>query len=106
MLSNPNETTVTDLKYEIEREAIKTGPDPVVIISGAAQMEFSNVPENATIRIFNILGQKIHTLQNETGNQVQWNMRDRSGKRLTTGTYIYFVKSDGYEYAGKLTILK
>lgn len=106
VLTNPNVLSVTSIDYKVERDKIKTGSVPVVVTSNKTNLEFSNVPENATIRIFNILGQKIQTLKNETSNQIQWNLNDSSGKRIATGTYIYHVKSTGFEYAGKLTILR
>ena len=106
VLTNPDDSSIPSLDYEIRHDEIKIEQGSVVINSGAARIEFSNVPENATIRIFNILGQKISTLQNETGNLVQWNLRNHFGNRVPSGTYIYYVKSDDFESAGKLTILR
>ena len=110
VLSNPNDGFVDDLEYEVKRGKIitvpETGEGPIIISSNSSAMNFFNVPENATIRIFNILGQKIRTLRNESGNQLVWNLKDSSGKRITTGTYIYHVKTDGFELTGKLTVFK
>jgi len=105
-LSNPNKSLISSLDYEVRHEKITTGSVPVVVTSSSTRMNFFNVPDYATIRIFNILGQKIQTLKNETGDQVQWNLKDISGRRIPTGTYIYHVKSAGFEFAGKLTVLK
>ena len=110
VLSNPNDGFVDDLEYEVKRGKIitvpETGEGPIIISSNSSAMNFFNVPENATIRIFNILGQKIRTLRNESGNKLVWNLKDSSGKRITTGTYIYHVKTDGFELTGKLTVFK
>ncbi|MEJ2056055.1 MAG: hypothetical protein P8X42_19245 [Calditrichaceae bacterium] len=106
VLSNPDENKVTDIRYKIYDAQVVTGENPVTIESRSDNLIFSNVPQNAVIRIFNILGQKIKTLHSREGDQVQWNYRGQSGNRIATGMYIFYVKAGGYEYAAKLTILK
>lgn len=106
VLSNPNSSPIPNLSYELKRDKIRIEQGPVVINTGSARVEFSNVPENAIIRIFNVLGQKINSLHNTSGNLVQWDLKDHFGNRTPSGTYFYFVKSDGFESAGKLTVLR
>ena len=48
---------------------------------------------NVTIEIFNVLGQKVRTLVNETKSagayRIEWNGNDNSGNPVSTGVYLY-----------------
>ena len=106
VLSNPGEFSVRDLQYSIEPDKIRSGPIPVFAKTGSSRIEFLNMPVNGVIRIYNILGQKIITLRNGAENHIQWNLKDSSNQYVPSGRYIFYVKATGYEYAGKLTVLR
>jgi hypothetical protein len=106
VLSNPGNSSIQDLQYSVERDKIHSGPIPVIAKKRSSQIEFTNMPVNGVIYIYNILGQKIITLRNGSENKIQWNLKDHSDRYIASGAYIYYVKAVNYEYAGKLTVLR
>lgn len=66
-------------------------------------------PENASVEIFNILGQKIITLLDEelpSGNQrVIWDGTDRSGKFVPSGVYLFRLNAGNFSKLKKMILL-
>jgi hypothetical protein len=67
-------------------------------------------PEEVSLVIYNILGQKIRTLvrdekQNGTMN-VAWNGKDDSGKEVSSGIYFYRLKAGEYTQTKRMVLLK
>lgn len=78
---------------------------------GQYTIEFRNLPERATIRIYTVAGDLIRTLQhgpdsrgNLTGT-IGWDQRSDAGLLVAPGIYIFHVSSDaeGVERGGRLT---
>ncbi|SYZ74195.1 hypothetical protein TRIP_C60465 [Candidatus Zixiibacteriota bacterium] len=71
-----------------------------------------DVPKNAhvTVRIFNILGQQVATLVDETKNagryRVTWQGIDNSGQHLSSGVYLCVMKAGEYSGTIKMSLLK
>ena len=76
---------------------------------GERKVEFQNVPNNATIKIYNIRGQHIVTL-NHDGNifdgSVSWNLRTKENMDIAYGVYLYVVESSIGMKKGKIAIIK
>jgi len=83
----------------------------------AYKIEFRNLPERATIKIFSVSGDLVATLHHgpdESGNlsgSMEWHQRSDSGLRVAPGLYIYVVQSDtegsaGARQVGKLMIIR
>lgn len=82
------------------------------------KIEFRNLPERATIKIFSVSGDLIKTLKHgpdELGNlfgSIAWDQRSNSGLLVAPGLYIYVVQSDtpdslgGTKAKGKLMIIR
>jgi hypothetical protein len=81
-------------------------------------IEFRNLPERATIRIYTVAGDLVRTLRhgpdtfgNLTG-MIIWDQLSDSGIRVAPGVYIYHVSSDvegveqGGRFTGKLMIIR
>ncbi len=76
-------------------------------------IEFYN-PESksarVTLEIFNILGQKITALLDgpaEPGlNKIEWDSRDRAGRPVASGIYIYRLKADDFTATRKMLLLR
>ncbi len=68
------------------------------------------VSSNVELSIYDIKGQKVKTLINiklETGfHKFTWNGKDHSGKSVTSGIYIYHIKTEKYRSSGKMILLK
>jgi hypothetical protein len=77
------------------------------------KIEFRNLPERATIKIFNLSGDLIKTIKHvpdEYGNlfgSISWDQSTDSGLFVAPGLYIYVVESEVLDsYKGKRTIGK
>lgn len=81
------------------------------------KIEFRNLPEKATIKIFSLSGDLIKTLQHgpdSNGNlfgSISWDQTSNSGLLVAPGVYIYVVQSEtegyvGSKFTGKLMIIR
>jgi len=81
------------------------------------KIEFRNLPENATIKIFALSGDLVKTLEHgpdSYGNlygSIAWDQRTDSGLRVAPGVYIYAIESHtegtvGSRTMGKLMIIR
>ncbi|HQM37053.1 MAG TPA: putative Ig domain-containing protein, partial [Candidatus Marinimicrobia bacterium] len=65
---------------------------------------------NVTIDVYNLMGQKVATLVNERINAgyhtVNWNGRDASGNRVTSGVYIYKITAGDFAKSKKMLLVK
>jgi hypothetical protein len=73
-------------------------------------LHFIHLPAKCTIRIFNIRGQLINTLENDAaindGTYI-WNMLSKDNLEISYGIYIYHVQAEGIgEKIGKFVVLK
>ncbi|MDP8211546.1 MAG: T9SS type A sorting domain-containing protein [Candidatus Stygibacter australis] len=66
--------------------------------------------QNIQLTIYNIKGQKINTLVNEScqsgAHSIVWNGNDASGSPVASGLYFYRLKTDNETNSGKLMLLK
>ncbi|MCB0732722.1 MAG: hypothetical protein KDC88_16985, partial [Ignavibacteriae bacterium] len=81
------------------------------------KIEFRNLPENVTIKIFNVAGELVKTLEhgpdkfgNLSGSE-SWDQRSNAGLLVAPGLYIYVVESNttgsiGSRTNGKLMIIR
>ena len=70
------------------------------------------IPEEShvTIKIYNLLGEEVATLINQNiqaGNHsINWNASDYSGNKLSSGFYIYKMKTNNFESIRKMTLIR
>ena len=109
-----SDTDLSDIKVVpnpyIATTAIESSLPPGVSSGrGERKVEFQNIPNDATIRIYNIRGQHITTL-NHDGNifdgSVSWNLRTKENMDIAYGVYLYVVESDLGIKKGKIAIIK
>ena len=76
---------------------------------GERKVEFQNVPNDAVIKIYNIRGQHIRTL-NHDGNifdgSISWDLRTSENMDIAYGVYLYVVQSSVGSKKGKIAIIK
>jgi hypothetical protein len=79
---------------------------------GEAKLQFLNVPQGATIRIFDASGGYINTVTSgrrldatQTG-AADWNLRDSDGKQVVSGIYIFKVDSGGGSKVGRFIVVR
>jgi hypothetical protein len=99
-----NEDTFIDSDFKL----IGNYPNP---FNGETKIEFYvSKPVDFTIRIFDMLGQNLKTLNarniSEGLNSIVWNGRDDFGNLLASGTYFYIFFNLKNKYAGKMILLK
>jgi hypothetical protein len=69
-------------------------------------IRFENLSPGTTIKIFDLAGRWVKTLQPST-NLVLWDRRNDSGDAVASGLYLYLVEDNrGGKVRGKLTIIK
>lgn len=67
-------------------------PSPIKL-SNIDDIYFANLPKSAEVRIMTLQGELLRTLVENDGNGgVEWDARDRTGKLLKPGVYIFIVK--------------
>jgi len=72
-------------------ENIFVYPNPVN--SSNSKLTFANLPEKAEIFIYDINGNLIATVTENDGNGgAEWNLTDSSGKRISSGVYLFFAR--------------
>ncbi|HRS51234.1 MAG TPA: hypothetical protein P5268_00685 [Candidatus Marinimicrobia bacterium] len=76
------------------------------------KIEFRNLPERATIKIFTVSGDLVKTIEHgpdvygNLSGSVAWDQRTDSGLRVAPGVYIYAIESHTKGTKGKRTIGK
>ncbi len=59
------------------------------------ELHFTHLPANCTIRIFNIAGELISTLNHDDGtSEESWNLRTSGNQEVSPGLYVYHVSSN------------
>jgi hypothetical protein len=93
---------------------VHTVPDPYYVTSAfdisvdSKQIQFINVPTDATIRIYTTSGILIRVLQNTTttnNGTVIWDVRNRTNQFVASGVYFYNVEAGGVSHSGRMTIV-
>ncbi len=84
--------------------------NPTTTIKFKVQGSRFKVPLHTTLRIYNLLGQKVRTLVDEpkwAGDYtVQWNGKNDQGEQLASGVYFYLLKVGENTLAKKMVLLK
>jgi len=118
-------------KAKADLDNIRVVPNPYIITNtwepqnpyangrGERDLHFTHLPPNCTIRIFNVKGQLVKTLEHEasgSGSQEQipeyngtltWNMLSEDNLDISYGIYIYHVDAPGIgEKIGKFVVIK
>ncbi len=70
-------------------------------------LQFTGLPEQATIRIFNAGGELIRTLlhKNQSSGIEVWDMKNEFNQLIAPGVYFYYIKSDLGEKTGKFIVI-
>jgi len=73
------------------------------------QLTFAGLTKDVTIKIFNIAGELVRTLEKDDPGQVkEWDLRNDAGEKVASGIYIYLVidNDTGERVTGKLGVLR
>jgi hypothetical protein len=76
---------------------------------GDRRLEFRNIAQNSTVRIYTVRGELVRTLfqDGSTSGYVAWDLRTKDNLDVAPGLYIYNVDGGGAgSYTGKFAIIK
>ncbi len=73
------------------------------VISGG--IVFKNLPENSKLIIYNFLGEPVFKKSGLFEKYI-WNVTNNSGKEVSSGLFLYYVKAQGKTSSGKLVIVR
>lgn len=98
---------------------IKVVPNPYIVSSlfepefgelrrePLRQLQFINLPNQCTIYIFTLDGDLIKTIKHDSNfGTATWDLRTDGGREISTGIYLYVVKTDEGEYLNRFAVIK
>ncbi len=96
---------VTSSPISSDLEQAHAFPVPFVPSRGQTDVTFTNLSSQTTIRIFDIDGKEVRSIDANGATQV-WDARNNSGEEVASGVYLYLL-SDAHETkAGKLMVIR
>ncbi len=94
-------------------DEIQVVPNPYIVTSGfettpnVRELQFTHLPAECTIRIFNSAAELVTTLEHTDGRSFQsWNLRTVNNQEVAPGLYFYHIRSSLGEKIGKFVIIK
>ncbi|MFQ5866358.1 MAG: T9SS type A sorting domain-containing protein, partial [bacterium] len=82
-------------------------PNPFRGNSGHEYVTIAGLTREATVKILDVSGRLLRTLQETDGNGgVQWNLKDEAGNLVASGIYIFYVVGAGKKAVGKLAVVR
>lgn len=83
-------------------------PNPCNLKYGCRGVAFTKLTLKCEIRIFSISGEHLITINKNSNNEsISWDLKDKQGKILPAGLYIFYIKGeDGSVKKGKLIIIR
>ncbi|MCX7956787.1 MAG: carboxypeptidase regulatory-like domain-containing protein [Endomicrobia bacterium] len=68
-------------------------PNPFVPSRGHSKMYFINLPENTTIKVYNIAGEMVFEKKGINNYTYEWNVVNNNNAPLASGVYFYVIKT-------------
>jgi hypothetical protein len=97
-------------------DAVRVVPNPYVIASGwekdrDKQLQFTHLPERATIKIFNTAGELVRVLDHSAASAIApsiavWNLKNESSQLVAPGLYFYYIDSPAGSARGKFIVIQ
>ncbi len=111
--------TIDNNAVASELSGIRVVPNPYIVSSlfeeefgelrrePIRQMRFVNLPPSCSISIFTLDGDLVQTLYHTSGTGVYtWDLRTAGGREITTGVYLYHVKTETAERLDRFAVIK
>lgn len=74
---------------------------------GERRIQFVNLPDQCTIRIYTLAGELIRTLRHDNGTGAEnWDMVSEAGRGIASGVYLYNVESEVGSFTEKFAVIK
>lgn len=82
-------------------------PVPFKPSAGDTKITFTNLAQDARVRIYTLSGRLVRALENSgAGTALDWDVKNGRGENAASGVYLYVVKSAGGTVTGKLMIIR
>ncbi len=79
---------------ELNLDKVIFVPNPYRLNGGSHPMEFRNLPDRATIRIYNSTGDLIKQIEHRNNASIQrWDGRNEVGEQIAPGIYVYHIEA-------------
>ncbi len=94
---------------------IRVVPDPYFVQyssmvetnEGESVLEFQNIPDKCTIRIYTLAGDLVNTLEHSDGTgTARWDLLSTNRQQVASGIYIYHVDSPYGDHMGRFAVVK
>ena len=93
---------------------IKVVPDPYYAFAtlwelneGENVLQFQNLPDRCSIRIYTLSGDRVRTLEHDNGSGTEeWDLLTEGRRQVASGMYIYHVESEYGEHLGRFAVVK
>jgi hypothetical protein len=94
---------------------IRVVPDPYFVkyssmvetSPGESVLEFQNIPNGCTIRIYTLAGDLVRTIEHTDGTGTErWDLLSGDAQQVASGIYLYHVESPYGEHLGRFAIIK
>jgi hypothetical protein len=91
---------------------VKVVPDPYYahdaweVVKGQSKIQFQNLPDECTIRIYTLSGEPVTTLRHTNGTGTEdWNVQSSEQRLVASGIYIYHVESRYGDRLGRFAVV-
>lgn len=82
-------------------------PNPARPGAGDAGITFANLPEGASLSLYNIAGERVLERSGITDNETLWTLVNDKGNPVASGVYVYrVVNGDGKYTTGKVAVIR
>ncbi|MEM6264063.1 MAG: T9SS type A sorting domain-containing protein, partial [Bacteroidota bacterium] len=100
--------TATFSAFKQDLSEVFVYPNPVRNHDQFDGLRFANLTQIANIRVMSVSGRMVTKLEETDGDGgLEWDMRDRDGRRIKPGIYIYHVTADGVDdFIGKFSVVE
>jgi hypothetical protein len=93
-------------------DSVQVVPNPYLVNAqwekdlGVRRLDFTNLPANCTIRIYNMAGERVKPLTHSNGKSVEsWNLLSDQQQEVAPGLYFYHLESSLGNKIGKFVIV-
>jgi hypothetical protein len=110
---------IHNIRSKSELDRIRVVPNPYLVSSlyepefgelrkePVRQIQFINLPQECTIYIFTVAGDRVKTIEHQAPNGSEsWDLRAEGGREIAPGVYLYLVKTKNAQYKNTFAVIK
>ena len=70
---------------------VKIYPNPLRFYQGHTDMAFTNMSAGASVKIYNLAGERVRSLDADATGTARWNGRNETGDKVSSGVYVALI---------------